>query len=712
MNNPAEATSRNNLAVARFMLLDFQAAKDKWSRRRQAVSGSTLPLKIPRAISHVRRRFRHGGPRGRPGDRLNPQGGSERTFRWQRMAVYRGNVAEARRWYDVMGKGDPRARRLAAVAAADLAVYVGDFQQARGLLTSSIPSDIAAGSMVSAATKRLLLAELALLEGDHKAAAAEAIAVRSLVRSPQVSFRAAMILLETGQVSEAIATINQLPQELQGPDLCTGLSPTPKWHYAGRIWPRSRDSTRAWPRGEVRGWRAFEPACSCSKHNSPQPPWRISDWCVENRHEAAAAYLDDVPTIRYWADAWYWSGVASEAAGNTRAAIANYRSFLTVRGGRSRSAERRIDRAWRSCRQQHRERRKEAYDSLVVQFVVSDPASSGDRAPDPRGIRFHFHHGAARHARDRHHRAGAARADRAVQGGDTASAAAIYGLFGTVWAAMQFIFSPVLGSLSDRFGRRKVILLSNFGLGLDYLLMAMAPSLGWLFVGRVISGITSSSFPTAAAYIADVTPPEERAAKFGMLGAAFGVGFIVGPAIGGLLGGFSLHAPFWGAAALSLANFVYGFFILPSHCRRTPRAVSLAPRESGRRDSDAPGASPSSRSDAPASSRCSRTTRFRPRSCSIRTTVITGVSGWSASRWPWSASLRLIVQGGLVGRIVAAVRGAPFAGDRILLWRRRNVRIWVRANRNDFPARHPPYRALRVVDAVAAEPDDAPGRSV
>jgi DHA1 family tetracycline resistance protein-like MFS transporter len=158
------------------------------------------------------------------------------------------------------------------------------------------------------------------------------------------------------------------------------------------------------------------------------------------------------------------------------------------------------------------------------------------------------------------------------RGGDTASAATIYGLFGTVWAAMQFIFSPVLGSLSDRFGRRKVILLSNLGVGLDYLLMAMAPSLAWLFVGRVISGITSSSFPTAAAYIADVTPPEERAAKFGMVGAAAGVGVIVGPTIGGLLGGVSLHAPFWGAAALSLANFVYGLFILPESLPADRRA--------------------------------------------------------------------------------------------------------------------------------------------
>jgi len=151
----------------------------------------------------------------------------------------------------------------------------------------------------------------------------------------------------------------------------------------------------------------------------------------------------------------------------------------------------------------------------------------------------------------------------AFRGGDTAMGASIYGLFATVWAVMQFICSPILGSLSDRFGRRKVILLSNLGLGLDYLLMAVAPSLGWLFVGRVISGITSSSFGTASAYVADVTPPDDRAKRFGILGVAFGVGFIVGPPVGALLGAIDLRAPFWGAAALSLANAVYGFFILP-----------------------------------------------------------------------------------------------------------------------------------------------------
>jgi DHA1 family tetracycline resistance protein-like MFS transporter len=158
-------------------------------------------------------------------------------------------------------------------------------------------------------------------------------------------------------------------------------------------------------------------------------------------------------------------------------------------------------------------------------------------------------------------------------GGDNASAATIYGVFGTVWALMQFVFSPVAGALSDRFGRRPVIILSNLGLGLDYVLMAIAPTLGWLFVGRVISGITSSSIATAGAYIADVTPPEGRAKRFGMLGAAFGFGFILGPALGGLLGSIDLRLPFWVAGSLSLANAAYGLFVLPESLpleRRSP----------------------------------------------------------------------------------------------------------------------------------------------
>jgi DHA1 family tetracycline resistance protein-like MFS transporter len=156
---------------------------------------------------------------------------------------------------------------------------------------------------------------------------------------------------------------------------------------------------------------------------------------------------------------------------------------------------------------------------------------------------------------------------------DTAQAARIFGLFGTAWALMQFLFSPVLGALSDRFGRRPVVLLSNFGLALDYVLMALAPSLIWLFVGRLISGITSASVSTAFAYIADVTPPEKRAAVFGKIGVAFGAGFILGPAIGGLLGGMEPRLPFWVAAGLSFANTLYGLLILPESlpkARRSP----------------------------------------------------------------------------------------------------------------------------------------------
>jgi MFS transporter, DHA1 family, tetracycline resistance protein len=159
-----------------------------------------------------------------------------------------------------------------------------------------------------------------------------------------------------------------------------------------------------------------------------------------------------------------------------------------------------------------------------------------------------------------------------LEGGSIAEAASAIGVFNFAWAAMQFFFSPVLGALSDRFGRRPVILLSNIGLGLDYVLMAMAPSLSWLFVGRIISGVTSASFPTASAYIADVTPAEKRAAQFGKLGAAFGLGFIIGPALGGLLGSVDLRLPFWAAGSLSLANAVYGAFVLPESLPRERRS--------------------------------------------------------------------------------------------------------------------------------------------
>ncbi len=160
-------------------------------------------------------------------------------------------------------------------------------------------------------------------------------------------------------------------------------------------------------------------------------------------------------------------------------------------------------------------------------------------------------------------------------GGDTARAATMVGLFSTLFAAIQFFASPVLGALSDRFGRRKVVLLSNLGLGLDYIVMALAPTLGWLFVGRILGGITSASVSTAGAYIADVTTPEKRAQAFGMLGAAFGLGFVLGPAVGGVLGEINIHYPFYAAAIMSFLNFAYGYFVLPESLKPENRSPFL-----------------------------------------------------------------------------------------------------------------------------------------
>jgi len=160
------------------------------------------------------------------------------------------------------------------------------------------------------------------------------------------------------------------------------------------------------------------------------------------------------------------------------------------------------------------------------------------------------------------------------EGGNIARAADITGYFGFAWNLMQFIFLPLLGAWSDRFGRRPVILISCLGLGLDYIFMALAPTLRWLFIGRLISGITASNVSSAFAYITDVTPPAERAKKFGMLGAAFGLGFVIGPAVGGLLGHYNLRVPFWAAAGLSLANFFYGLFVLPESLPLERRAKS------------------------------------------------------------------------------------------------------------------------------------------
>jgi len=147
--------------------------------------------------------------------------------------------------------------------------------------------------------------------------------------------------------------------------------------------------------------------------------------------------------------------------------------------------------------------------------------------------------------------------------GNLSQASNYSGWLTAVYAGMQFLFSPMIGNLSDRYGRRPVLLCSLLGFSIDYTFMAFAPTIWWLFVGRTIAGITGASFTTASAYIADVSEPEKRAANFGLIGVAFGLGFIIGPAIGGILGKIDVQYPFLAAAGLALLNAIYGYFILP-----------------------------------------------------------------------------------------------------------------------------------------------------
>ncbi|MFM2135791.1 MAG: hypothetical protein RL021_1191 [Bacteroidota bacterium] len=158
-----------------------------------------------------------------------------------------------------------------------------------------------------------------------------------------------------------------------------------------------------------------------------------------------------------------------------------------------------------------------------------------------------------------------------IHGGDISDASRIGGWLTFAYAGMQFLFSPVIGGLSDRYGRRPVLLASLAGFGLDYILMGFAPTIAWLFVGRLIAGMTGASFTTAGAYIADVSTPEKRAQNYGLLGAAFGLGFIIGPVIGGLLGHFGPRVPFFAAAAFALINAVYGYFMLPESLAKENR---------------------------------------------------------------------------------------------------------------------------------------------
>jgi MFS transporter, DHA1 family, tetracycline resistance protein len=160
-------------------------------------------------------------------------------------------------------------------------------------------------------------------------------------------------------------------------------------------------------------------------------------------------------------------------------------------------------------------------------------------------------------------------------GGDTASASEWNVLFATTWGAMQFLIGPVLGMLSDRYGRRPVLLISIFGLFVDFLFMAFAPTLAWLYVGRILNGMTASSFSTANAYVADITPPERRARSYGILGSAFGFGFMIGPSLGGVLGEISLRLPFMVAAGLCLINWVYGLLVLPESLPPERRTAAM-----------------------------------------------------------------------------------------------------------------------------------------
>ena len=158
-----------------------------------------------------------------------------------------------------------------------------------------------------------------------------------------------------------------------------------------------------------------------------------------------------------------------------------------------------------------------------------------------------------------------------LNGGNYSDAARIGGWLLFAFSFMQFIFSPILGNLSDKYGRRPVLLFALFGFGVDYLIMAFSPTLGWLFLGRIIAGITGASFSTASAYIADISPPEKRAQNFGLIGAAFGLGFIIGPALGGFLGSFGTRIPFYGAAAITFLNWLYGYFVLPESLPKEKR---------------------------------------------------------------------------------------------------------------------------------------------
>jgi tetratricopeptide (TPR) repeat protein len=247
-------------------------------------------------------------------------------------AAYAGNLPEARRWYDAMAKGDGQAQRLEATCRADLLIYTGDLDAAREVLTSSLAADITARSTASAARKHLMLAELALVQQDRGAATAAARKAAETVQTPQVLFRSAITLVDAGESGLAVALMNKFPSRVQGVDL---------WFR------RIVDTELAIQHNDAEATVRFE-----SQLERERGPWfahfyagrlRVRSgnvaaalphfaWCLQHRPEAAAAYMDDVATIRYWADAWYWSGVANEQGGDMTIAKDSYRRFLAPRG--------------------------------------------------------------------------------------------------------------------------------------------------------------------------------------------------------------------------------------------------------------------------------------------------------------------------------------------------------------------------------------------
>ena len=224
--------------------------------------------------------------------------------------------------------------------------------------------------------------------------------------------------------------------------------------------------------------------------------------------------------------------------------------------------------------------------------------------------------------------------------GDTAGAAEVFGVFATAWGLMQFLCSPLLGALSDRYGRRPVILISCLGMGLDYIFMAIAPSLTLLLVGRIISGITAATIATAFAYIADVTTPDERAKSFGIVGMGFGLGFVLGPAIGGLLGGFDPRLPFWVSAAACLINAAFGWFVLPESLPPdAPHGVRLEARQSRWARSGSCCRTVSSSGSRPSTSSSTSPIRCcRRSSCCMPAIAMAGTRRRSVSRSPSSVS--------------------------------------------------------------------------